>query len=72
MRRPRLPVSEDEFLRLSGIVPSKGVKAALAKVFEAAQMLMVSGSSRQDAEEIIRRMAFGTHMAPEGVCEERS
>lgn len=67
-----MPTSADEYLRSSGIEPSETMKAALAKVFEAAQILMDSDSSRQDAEGTIRRMSFGTHTAPEGACEERS
>lgn len=58
-----------QFLGSNGLIPTKSVQEAAVRVLEAVQILMRAGSDRLDAESVVRRIADGTHCAPEGMCD---
>lgn len=55
--------TRDDYLRACGVAPNPGTRAALDAVEGAIRQLM-DVYSRADAEEIVRRMASGTHAIP--------
>lgn len=67
---PRTPKSIEWYLIACGVSDTKGTREALQATLAAVAAAMNAARlSRAEAEELVRRFAYGTASAPEGMCD---